>query len=143
MRIISLLLILLPLLATQSLAQTFYKWTDENGRKHYATTPPPTRQELEVITPGVGGSRKAGRAAKVLAVIDRKEGTLMEVKFEDNGEQLILHLSSVNVDISLDDLVEIVARGDDKDSTFFDIRRWPHHKGTEYLGSVPRPEQTK
>jgi len=95
-----------------------------------------------VITPGVGGSRKAGRAAKVLAVLDRKEGTLMEVKFEDNGEQLILHLSSVKVDIAPEDLVEIVAR-DEKNSSSFDIRRWPHHKGTEYLGTVPRPEDTK
>jgi len=72
MKITLLLLILLPLLVTQTLAQTFYKWTDEKGRVHYSTTSPPTRQELEVITPGLEGSRKAGRAAKVLAVLDRK-----------------------------------------------------------------------
>ncbi len=80
----------------------------------------------------------------MLAVIARQEGTLMEVRFEDDGEQMILHLSSVSVDIAPEDLVEIVSRDeDDKSNYYFDIRRWPHHKGTEYLGSVPRPEDTR
>jgi len=131
------------LFAAPASAQQIYKWQDTKGQWHFSQSPPPpgvqadVMREIETSPDVLLGS---GRVAQVLAVMERQEGQLLEVRFEQSRMQQIVHVASKLTSFKKGDMLEFYNRP--KDEFSYIIRHWPTAK-EDFIGTIPRPEATK